>query len=584
MKGKKMSGGFQRDPITFELMQHAIAAIADQMAVTVVRTARSTVAKEVMDFSTALCNADGELVALGLCLPLMLGSIPPAMDVVLKHFREDCHPGDVYVLNDPYEGGAHLPDIYMFKPVFTGDTLLGFSCTVIHHADIGGIAAGGISSAATEIYQEGLCIPPLKLYDRGRPNRTLFSIIERNVRVADKVMGDLHSQVAACTEGEEGMIELIREYGLEATRWYLRDLLDYAEERTRQTLRRLPEGDFTFRDHLDDDGWSPDPIPICVTLKKRDDELTVDFTGTSPQVRGAINMTRSYALSSVFFAVRCILEPDVPNNAGFFRPVRVVTTPGSIVDAQPPAPVASRVLTAIRVADALLGALSQMLPEKVLACGVATDCNISVSGYYPDRSPFVQLDWLPGSWGGRPDKDGVDHLAGLCSNFSNTPVEVIEAESPLLVEEYALVPDTGGPGKFRGGLGVTRRWRLLGAEEAKVHMRADRLKFLPYGLQGGRTGQPGRNLLCSNGTSRDMPSKFQTTIKRGDTIQHRTAGAGGWGDPFERDPTRVLEDVRDGKMSAEHAEREYGVVLGNEGREVDPENTEARRATRRRSG
>jgi len=576
-----MAGNLKRDPITFELMQHAIAAIADQMAVTVVRTARSTVAKEVMDFSTALCNADGELVALGLCLPLMLGSIPPAMQAVRKHFKDDCHPGDVYVLNDPYEGGAHLPDIYMFKPVFIGDHLLGYSCTIIHHADIGGIAAGGISSAATEIYQEGLCIPPLKLYDRGKPNETLLSIIERNVRVSDKVMGDLNSQVAACAEGEEGMVALVQEYGLETTEWYLQDLLNYSEERTRQAIRNLPEGEFSFCDHLDDDGWSPDPIPIRVTLKKQGDELTADFTGTSPQVRGAINMTRSYTLSSFYFAVRCILDPGIPNNEGFFRPLKGVTTPGTLVDALSPAPVASRVLTAIRVADALLGALAQMLPERVLACGVATDCNISVSGYYPDRTPFVQLDWLPGSWGGRPDKDGIDHLAGLCSNFSNTPVEVIEMESPLLVEEYSLVPDTGGPGKFRGGLGVTRRWQLMGADEAKVHMRTDRLKFLPYGLRGGHSGQPGRNLLYSNGEVRDLPSKFQITMKRGERIQHQTAGAGGWGEPLARDPVRVLGDVRDDKISVEHALQEYGVVLHPGGREIDWDKTGALRAARR---
>jgi N-methylhydantoinase B len=577
-----MAEKFHRDPITFELMRHAIAATADQMAVTVVRTARSTVAKEVMDFSTALCNANGELVALGLCLPLMLGSIPPAVQAILKRFRGDCHPGDIYVLNDPYDGGAHLPDIYMLKPVFVGTGLLGFSCTVMHHADIGGIAAGGISSAATEVCQEGLCIPPLKLFDRGTPNETLLTMIRRNVRVPETVMADIHSQVAACAEGEEGINALVREFGLETTMWYLNDLLDYSEERTRDALRKLPDGEFSFCDHLDDDGLTMDPIPIRVTLKKQGDELTADFTGSAPQVRGAINMTRSYTLSSVYFAVRCILDPDIPNNEGFFRPLKVMTVPGTIVDALSPAPVASRVLTAIRTSDALLGALAQMLPERVLACGVGTDCNISVSGYYADRKPFVQLDWLPGSWGGRPAQDGIDHLSGLSSNFSNTPVEVIEIESPLLVEEYALVPDTAGPGRFRGGLAVTRKWRLRGAQEAKVHMRADRLKFLPYSLRGGKTGHRAETVLCSNGELRKMPSKFQTTIKRGDWIQHQTAGAGGWGEPLDRDPERVLEDVRDGRISVEHAKERYGVILCSDLRSVEREKTEALRDSLRK--
>jgi len=577
-----MAGGFKRDPITFELIQHAVSAVADQMAVTVVRTARSTIAKEVMDFSTALCDADGKMVAVGLCLPLMLGSIPPAMESVLKHFRGEFRPGDVYVLNDPYEGGAHLPDIYMFKPVFIGEDLLGFSCTVMHHADIGGIAAGGISSAATEIYQEGLCIPPLKLFDRGKPNETLWTLIRRNVRVPDKVMGDLHAQMAACAEGEEGLLKLVREYGLETTRWYLRDLLDYSEGRTRRAIRSLPDGRFSFTDHLDDDGLTQAPIPICVTLEKRGDELAVDFTGTAPQVRGAINMTRSFTLSSVYFAVRCVLDADIPNNEGFFRPLHVLTNPGTVVDAVPPAPVASRVLTAFRVCDALLGALARMLPDRVLACGVAGDSNINVAGYYSDRTPFAQLDWLFGSWGGRPNKDGIDHHASLCSNFSNTPVEVIEVESPLMVEEYALVPDSGGAGRFRGGLAATRRWRLVGADEARLHVRADRMKFLPYGLEGGKPGPPARNILSARHEIREMPSKFQATLSRGDWIQHQTAGAGGWGDPLDRDPARVLADVRDGKISAGHAEREYGVAIRPEAPEIDWERTEALRATRRR--
>jgi N-methylhydantoinase B len=314
-----------------------------------------------------------------------------------------------------------------------------------------------------------------------------------------------------------------------------------------------------------------------VTLRKQGDELTVDFAGTSPQVRGAINMTRSFTLSSVYFAVRCVLDADIPNNAGFFRPLTVVTTPGTVVDALPPAPVASRVLTAFRVCDALLGALARMLPDRVLACGVAGDGNINVSGYYPDRTPFAQLDWRFGSWGARPDKDGIDHHAALCSNFSNTPVEVIEVESPLMVEEYALVPDTGGAGKFRGGLAATRRWRLTGAEEARLHVRADRMKFLPYGLERGRPGLPARNLLGVQNAIREMPSKFQTMLRRGDWIQHQTAGAGGWGDPLERDPARVLEDVRDGKVTVEHAEQEYGVVIHTEHLEIDRERTEALR-------
>jgi N-methylhydantoinase B len=570
--------GRRRDPITFELIRHALSAIADQMAVTVVRTARSTVSKEVRDFSTALCTADGELVALGLCLPLMLGSIPAAMRVVRERFGHALHHDDLYVLNDPYEGGSHLPDIYMFKPVFVGDTLLGFACTVTHHADIGGIAPGGISAAATEIYQEGLRIPPLRLVERGVPNDTLLALIRSNVRVPDVVMGDLASQMAACAQGHDGLRALADEHGAGTVRWYLRELLDHTEAQTRQALRGLPDGVFRFEDHLDDDGHGTTAIPIRVAVHKTGDDLLADFSGTAPQVRGAINMTRSYTLSCVYFAVRCLLGPSISNTEGFFRPLRVRTEAGTIVDAEPPASVASRVLTAFRVSDVLFGALAQMAPGRMPACGMAIDANVSVAGVLPDGRPFLQLDWVPGSWGGRPGRDGLDHHSPLNSNFSNTPVEVIEADAPLRVEEYSLVPDSAGPGQYRGGLGVRRRWRLLGGAEAQVSVRTDRLRFRPYGLWGAGSGRPGHNLLEQRGRVREMPSKFRVVLQPGDWVQIETAGAGGWGDPLARDPRRVLADVQEGRIAAAHAREAYGVVLREGEDAVDEAATEARRS------
>jgi N-methylhydantoinase B len=546
------------DPVAFELIQNALVAIAEQMSITVVRTARSSVSKEVMDFSTALCNERGELVAQGHCLPIMLGSVPAAMRAVLAKFGNDMHPGDVFVMNDPYEGGSHLPDIFMFKPIFTDGALIGFACVVTHHADIGGIAPGGISSQATEIYQEGLRIPLMKLFDKGVINEMLTSFIARNVRVPDKVIGDLHSQISACAHGEEGLIKIVAEYGLEATRQHLDDLLDHSEARTRAVLERLPDGDYSFKDALDDDGKSAAPIPICVTVRKRGSELTADFTGTGKQVKGAINMTKSDALSCVYFVTRCLLDPDIPNNAGCFRPFGVVTEPGTIVDALTPAAVASRVLTSFRVVDTLFGALAQLCPDKVPACGMAADCNVCVSGIDADGVPFVQLDWLAGSWGGRPDRDGIDHVSALASNISNTPVELIEAESPLLVESYALVPDTGGAGRYRGGLSVVRTWRLLGIEEALLQVRSDRLKFAPYGLNGGASGTKGRNVLLTAEGEREMPSKFQIVIRRGDRIRLQTAGAGGWGDPRERATDRVAKDLREGRISEDATRKTYG--------------------------
>jgi N-methylhydantoinase B len=545
------------DPVAFELIQNALVAIAEQMSVTVLRTARSSVSKEVMDFSTALCNERGELVAQGHCLPIMLGSVPAAMHAVLAKFGNDMHAGDVFVMNDPYEGGSHLPDIFMFKPILAEGARIGFACVVTHHADIGGIAPGGISSQATEIYQEGLRIPLMRLFDKGSVNEPLMALIARNVRVPDKVLGDLQSQVSACAHGEQGLLKIAAEYGLQATRRHLDDLLDYSEARTRAVLERLPDGEYSFRDALDDDGKGTSPIPICVTVRKRGSELTADFSGTSRQVRGAINMTKSDALSCVYFVARCLLDPDIPNNAGCFRPFSVVTEPGTIVDALMPAAVASRVLTSFRVVDTLFGALAQLCPDKVPACGMAADCNVCVSGIGADGMPFVQLDWLAGSWGGRPDRDGIDHVSALASNVSNTPVELIEAESPLLVESYRLVPDTGGAGRHRGGLSVARTWRLHGIDEALLQVRSDRLKFAPYGLNGGASGAKGRNVLLTANGEQEMPSKFQTTIQRGDRIRLQTAGAGGWGDPRERAAARIAKDLREERMSANATRQVY---------------------------
>jgi N-methylhydantoinase B len=561
------------DPVGFELIQHALAAVAEQMAVTVVRTARSTVSKEVMDFSTALCNARGELVAQGFCLPVMLGSIPAAMRAVLARFAGRIVPGDVYVLNDPYEGGSHLPDIFMFKPVFAGEVLCGFACVVTHHADIGGIAPGGISAAATEVYQEGLLIPPLRLYHRGEVNETLMTVIARNVRVSDKVIGDLSSQVSACIQAEEGLLKVVSEHGLEVVLRHMDNVLDYSERLTRDALRSVPDGEFSFEDALDDDGMTTSPIPIRVTVRKRGDELVADFSASGSQARAAINMTRSDTLSCLCFVTRCLLDPAIPNNEGCFRPLSVVTTPGTIVDALPPAAVASRVLTMFRVTDALFGALARFFPDRVPACGMAVDCSICVSGQDADRNAFVQLDWLAGSWGGRPYSDGIDHVSALASNISNTPVELIESESPLLVEEYCLVKDSEGAGRFRGGLAVTRTWRLLGVDEALLQVRSDRLKFAPYGLNGGQAGTRGRNVVQTQQGERAMPSKFQTPLREGERIRIQTAGTGGWGDPLEREPLRVAQDVQEGRVSLERAYRVYGVAIDAATMQVDSDAT-----------
>jgi N-methylhydantoinase B len=372
-----------KDPIRLELLKNAFAAIADEMAVTVVRTARSYVIKEAMDFSTGLMDAEGGLIAQGLCLPIHMGSFPPTMQAVLDEFRGQLAPGDIYAVNDPYIGGGiHLPDIFVFQPIFFEGRLLGFATAIGHQTDIGGRVAGGNACDNTEIFQEGLRIPPLKLFDRGVPNETLFKLLKLNVRVPEKVIGDVMATVAACHRGERGVLELAQRYGTETILKDMRDLQDYSEEITRAELMEFPDGEWEFEDFIDNDGFDPGPIRIRVKLIKAGGDLTVDFAGTSRQVKGSINMPISLTHSCVYACVRSVLDPSIPTNSGFMRPIHLHVEPGTIVNPTCPAPVAARGLTAMRTTEAVWGALARMLPHKVFACGVQGDFGVTIAGSF----------------------------------------------------------------------------------------------------------------------------------------------------------------------------------------------------------
>jgi N-methylhydantoinase B len=566
------------DPILLELVKNALDAIVDEMAISLVRTAYSNNLKNAMDMSCALCDAEGRLIAQGLTLPLHLGSIPDAMAAIRRKFAGRIGAGDVFILNDPFEGGTHLPDFYIVKPIFADGTLAGWSASIGHQLDVGGKTPGGNGCDATEIFQEGLRIPPLKLYTAGAPVEAVFELIDRNVRVPRQVLGDVRSQVAACLTGERGYLGLLARYGGALLARCTTALLDQAERLARHAIRAMPDGVYRFTDHIDEDGIDPAPIPITVAVTVAGDRLIADFTGSAPQVRGAINSPMPFTKSAVYACVRHLVGGEPPNNEGYFRPIEVVAPPGTVVNPVMPASVAARGLTGFRIANAVFGALARIAPDRVFACEVGGDTGVSIGGYDAERRPFVFLEFLFGSWGGRPARDGVDACSSSVVNFSNNPIEVIESEYPIVIRRYGYLPDSGGPGRFRGGLALVREYRFENAE-GTLQLRTDRRRFLPYGLQGGRDGTPSRNILDPDGERRELPAKCTLTLRRGDVFRHVLAGAGGWGDPFTRDPGRVLRDVREEKISLDYARREYGVAIDPATGAVLGEETARLRAT-----
>ncbi len=565
------------DPIAFELFRNAIFSIADEMALTICRTTYSGVLRDNMDFSTAFADADGRLVAQGLTLPGHLGSIPTALAATVERFRDDIHPGDIFCLNDPFDGGMHLPDIFVFQPIFRGGRRLAFACTICHHTDVGGRVAGSNASDSTEIYQEGLRIPPLKLFDRGRRNETLWALIECNVRLPVRLAGDLRAQLAACHIAETAFLDLVDKYGEARVQTYMEAAIDYAERLTRAALAELPDGSWSFEDWIDDDGIDVGrPIRLFVTFTKSGDSMQADWTGSSEQVKGAINNTLSFTKAATYCAVRSILPPGIPNNEGVFRAIEVTAPPGTIANAVLPAACAARGLTGFRMVDCAFGALAQCAPDRVFAASDGGNTGISIGGYDRERRPFVYVDFACGTWGGRPFADGLEGNANMFANMASHSVETTEAEQPVQILRYDLVADRMGAGAWRGGAPYRREYRFL-EHEAVLQVRADRMAFQPYGLAGGKPGAPGANYL--NGEP--APSKITRTIHNGDVFLHELAGGGGWGDPLERPPEAVARDVLNELLSPEGAERDYGVILSPDGRTADAAATARRRAKMR---
>jgi N-methylhydantoinase B len=570
--------GTRIDPITFEVIKNALASVADEMALVIMRSAYSPVVRDSMDYSTALCDHHGQVIAQGLTLAVQLGAFPDIMRLIVADHAADARPGDVFIANDPYgSGGQHLPDIYVVMPIFSGGELEGYAATMAHHCDVGGIAPGSVAIHATEVFQEGLRLPILKLIEGGRENVTLLRIIEKNTRNPIHVMGDLRAQLSACGVGRKGLSQLLEKYGAARLRNYMNTLHDHAETLMRQEIASLADGVYRYTDWLDGFGDSPKPLPISVEIRIAGEEIHLDFSGSAAQVPAAINCPIAMVNSASYCAVRCLAHQEIPNCEGYMRPITVSAPEGTIVNPVLPAACGARGVIGYRVFDAIMAALAPVAPSQVIAAGEGGPTLFSIGGYHDGR-PFVLTEVMVGSWGARAQKDGIEGISNPAANLSNQPVELIEAELPLEITRYELVRDSEGAGRHRGGLAFMREFRLC-AEEAQLTLRSDRRDHLPYGLDGGGPGAPSMNLLSSGDGERRLPAMPMEALrlKRGDVFRHIAAGGGGFGPAIERDPELVLNDVLDDKVSIEAAWERYGVAIDPQREVVDLDATRRRR-------
>ena len=569
------------DPVTFEVLRNGLDAIADEMACTIVRSARSTMIKDCMDYSASLCTAGGELIAQAVNIPVMMCSTPDALAPTIAKFKDDLAPGDCLILSDPYEGGSHLPDIFMFMPIFHEDRLVAFSSTCAHHVDVGGMAPGSASSEATEIFQEGLRIPILKLYERGAPNKAVYELILRNVRFPGMLQGDLEAQRSACLIGERQVKRTIERYGVDTVVNGMQALLDYSERLCREEILKMPDGTYEFVDYIDEDGMDPDPIPIRVKLTISGDRVIADFSESAPQVRGSLNCSLSVTKASTFTAVKCFCRTPFPPNSGFFRPIEVIAPEGTVVNVAFPGATFMRGLTIYRINNVLFGALARAMPERAIAADEGGTSIVLMEGEDRNRERFIYMETISGAWGGRASLDGIDTASNITGLQSNTPAEVLETEYPIELVQYGYVQDSGGAGRFRGGLGLVREYRYV-AERGTLQMRADRVKFAPYGIYGGKPGGRCKNVFDPYGANVTLESKVKSRpLRAGDVVRHVMAGGGGYGWPFERDIERVVRDVLDEKVSLAAARNDYGVVIDANTLRADLPATERLRAEMR---
>jgi N-methylhydantoinase B len=558
------------DPATFEIVKNSFYKIAEEMRVVLAKTAFSPLLKSAGDYSCGVFDARGEMVAQGPDLPIHLGSMPDAVRAIIAVFGSDVHDGDVFIHNDPYFGGSHLPDVNVVRPAFYSDRLLGYTCLRAHWPDIGS-ATPGSYGAVTQIFGEGLRLPPLRLISRGVLNVDLEKLILANVRTPDERKGDLGAQLAATLRATERLKALAQRYGSASLIGYMAQVMDYSERMMRSTLMELPDGQGTFEDFCDGDGIADDAsgadaqFRIRVSVQKTADRLIVDFAGTDSQVKGPMNAPLSVTASGVYCGLKTAIDPNnlIPPNSGCWRAIEIRAAKGLVVNAEFPAPVVyANHEISHRVADMVMGALANFMPEQVMACSQGTSAILTLGGVDPRNGRhYVSYETIKGGFGARPNKDGINCIASGISNTMNTPVEILEMAFPVRVEAYEVNPDSGGAGRYRGGCGAKRVWRVLDGADATGALCMERMTSPPFGLRGGCAGATALvTLTTPDGVTRLLPGKGAFAVPAGSVIDMITPGSGGFGPVAERDPTAIGRDLIDGYVSAAAATRDYGVT------------------------
>jgi N-methylhydantoinase B len=559
------------DPATFEVVKNGLYAAAEEMKVVLAKTAYSPILKVAGDYSCGVFDVHGDMVAQGPDLPIHLGSMPLAVKAVIQAWPA-VQPGDVFIHNDPYFGGSHLPDVNVVTPAFHEGTLLGFACVRAHWPDIGSGTPGSYG-AASNIYGEGLRLPPVRLYVAGALNRDVHDLIFTNVRTPDERRGDMRAQIAANQRGVTRLGELARKHGPERLLQIMQEVMDYSEHMMRVALARLPDGTGRFEDFCDGDGILEEGEKedrvfwVRMRVDKQGDRMIVDFVGTAPQVPGPMNAPLAVTASGVYTAVKMVVDPDdtIPPNSGCWRPVTVQAPPGTVVNALAPAPVVyANHEMSHRVCDMLFGALADLMPDRVMACSQGTSAILTLGGIdYRTGQPYVSYETIKGGFGARPTKDGINGVASGISNTMNTPIEILEMSFPVRVERYEITPDSGGPGRHRGGCGVDRTWRVLGSP-ATASVCFERTRSAPFGLRGGHAGGAARIVLIgADGSHTELNSKGSLTVPPDSVIWFRAPGSGGYGPPSERDVARLRQDLQNGYVSPRAARESYGLDLAD---------------------